>query len=96
MDKRTDLKKDWAWVSTFMPGVAKLIAERRAQFGSAWVGRCWHESVVKRNPGWLFVREGTVAIGTPWDDPLLANFAAQSITAGQALVIIREPAHGEN
>jgi hypothetical protein len=86
----------WGWLPAQMPGVAKLMAERRAEYGDAHVNLCWQRGVIKREPGWFFAREGALAVGTPWDDPLLANFAARQVTATQALVMVRPPegAHG--
>lgn len=85
-------KNRWAWLPAQMPGVAKLMAEKRAKLGAAHVGECWRRGVIERQPGWFFAREGALAVGTPWDDPLLANFAAASVTSTQALLILREPA----
>ncbi|MES2959787.1 MAG: hypothetical protein V4792_16480 [Pseudomonadota bacterium] len=89
MDRET--KTDWSWLPNAMPGVAKLVAEKRKLLGAEHVNECWRRSVVLREPGWLFAREGALAIGTPWDDPVLANFGALSVTASQALLLIREP-----
>lgn len=72
-----------------MPGVAKLIAERRRALGNAHVNECWSRGVVGGEPGWFFAREGALAVGTPWDDPVLANFAAAQVTATQALLVLR-------
>ena len=55
----------YAWVREAMPGVARLITEKRAQWGDAHVNECWRRGVVERQPGWFFAREGAVAIGTP-------------------------------
>lgn len=86
----------WAWLPAAMPGVARLIAERRERYGAAWVHECWRRSMVAREPGWLFAREGALAIGTPWDTPELKNFAALQVTSTQALLVMREPeaSHG--
>lgn len=81
----------WAWLPSTMPGVARLMAEKRRLYGDAHVNRCWSESMAGR-PGWLFAREGAVAIGTPWEgDAELTDFAAQQVTSTQALLVIREP-----
>lgn len=81
----------WAWLPHAMPGVARLMAERRAELGAAHVAECWRRGVVEMQPGWFFAREGPLAVGTPWDDPALANFAAAQITSTQALLVMREP-----
>lgn len=92
MDKGEE--RDWSWLPAQMPKVAKLIAEKYAEFGKAHVNNCWKHGVVNGESGWFFAREGALSVGTPWDDPVLANFAAQSIKSGQALLVIKEPEHG--
>lgn len=84
----------WAWLPAAMPGVQRLITEKRKKHGHAHVGECWRRGVVELEPGWFFAREGALAVGTPWAEPELANFAALRVTATQALLIIREPGHG--
>ena len=97
MDKGQETNR-WAWLPAAMPGVAKLVGEKRAKYGAAWVAKCWERSMVAGEPGWLFAREGPVAIGTPWDDPELANFAARHVMRTEALLLMREPeaGHGAN
>ena len=84
----------WAWLPTAMPGVARLMADKRKLLGDAHVSECWKHGVVLKEPGWFFAREGALAVGTPWDDPVLVNFAAAQVTATQALVVMREPGRG--
>lgn len=92
MDKRKEAGK-FDWLPAAMPGVARLIRERREQLGDAHVAECWKRGVVQREPGWFFAREGALAVGTPWDDdPVMQNFAALQVTSTQALVCMREPA----
>jgi hypothetical protein len=81
----------WSWLPTAMPGVTRLMAEKRRLLGEAHVAECWRRGVVEREAGWFFAREGALAVGTPWDDPALANFAALQVTQTQALVVMREP-----
>jgi len=88
-------KKDWSWLPTAMPGVARLVAEKRRIYGDAHVNECWQRSVVQLRPGWLFAREGALTVGTPWDDPAIANFAALNVTSTQALLVLREPGAGD-
>lgn len=83
----------YAWMRDAMPGVARLIAEKRAQYGDAHVTECIVRSLGGET-GYFFAREGPVAVGTPWDDPALANFAALQVTSTQALVLLREPGRG--
>ena len=85
----------WSWLPAAMPGVARLIREKRQKLGEAHVSLCWQRGVVDMEPGWFFAREGALAVGTPWgDDPVLMNFAAAQVTAKQALLVLRDPAHG--
>lgn len=90
MDK-TQKPKRWDWLPAEMPGVAKLMAEKRKTYGNTHVAECWTRGM-RGEPGWFFAREGALAIGTPWpDDPVMANFAAANVTSTQALVVMREP-----
>ena len=79
-----------ALIRDAMPGVARNIADKRRALGDAHVSECIKRGLAGE-PGWFFAREGAIAIGTPWDDPVLANFAAAQVTSTQALVILREP-----
>lgn len=89
MDKAR--KDRWNWLPSAMPGVARLMAEKRAKYGDAWVNECWKRSI-DGEPGWFFAREGALAVGTPWSgEPELENFAALRVTSTQALVMLREP-----
>lgn len=84
-------KGRWDWLPEAMPGVARLMAEKRRLHGAAHVAECWRRSMAGE-PGWFFAREGAIAIGTPSvDDPALANFAAQAIPGGAALLVIGKP-----
>lgn len=91
MDKGsgTGAANRWAWLPAMMPGVAQAMARKRAELGAAHVNECWKRGVIDREPGWFFAREGALAVGTPWPDPALANFAAQQVTATQALLMLR-------
>lgn len=94
MDKGEGKAGRWSWLPAFMPGVARLMAEKRQALGKAHVDECWKRGVVQCEPGWFFAREGALAVGVPWDDPELANFAARQVTKSQALLVLREPGHG--
>lgn len=84
----------FGWLPRAMPGVARLVAEKRRALGDAHVAECWRRGVLEREPGWFFAREGPIAVGTPWEgDPVLINFAAAQVTSTQALVVLREPGH---
>jgi hypothetical protein len=91
MDKKRSEKSNWAWLPAAMPGVSRLMAEKRLTYGDAHVNECWQRGVIQRQPGWFFAREGALSVGTPWDEPAMANFAALQVTATQALVCVREP-----
>jgi hypothetical protein len=81
----------WQWLPAAMPGVARLMAEKRRAYGAEHVAECWRRGMAGE-PGWLFAREGAVAVGTPWaGDPVLENFAMAQVTATQALLVMREP-----
>lgn len=84
----------WSWLPAAMPGVARLLAEKRRLLGDAHVAECWRRGVVELEPSWFFAREGALAVGTPWEDPVLANFAASQVTSGSALVVLREVPRG--
>lgn len=84
----------WAWLPSAMPGVTRLLAEKRQELGALHVARCWQHGVIEQQPGWFFAREGALAVGTPW--PEIADIAGWQATPTQSLVILRpvEPAHG--
>lgn len=89
-------KKRWDWLPAQIPGVARLIKDKRAEYGDAHVNECWRQGVVLKQPGWFFAREGALAVGTPWNEPEMANFAALNVTSTQALLMIKAPevSHG--
>lgn len=83
-------KRNWSWLPQHMPGVARLIAEKRRELGDHWVNTCWRHGVVDNKPGWFYAAEGALAVGTPWtDDPVIADLLAARITATQSLLVIR-------
>ena len=86
-------KGKYGWLPIAMPGVAKKMRERRSEFGDAFVNECWTRAMAGE-PGWLFAREGGIAIGTPWSQdtaPEVANFAALQVTSQQVVFVIRTP-----
>lgn len=90
MESPPDRKALAALIRQAMPKVAALVAEKRKQWGDAHVTLCQVKGLAG-HPGWFFAREGPVAVGTPWDDPELANFAAANVTTGQAVLVMRTP-----
>jgi hypothetical protein len=59
------MKKDWKWLPMAMPGVAKLLAQKRAECGAEHVAACWKQGVVHEVPGHFFAAEGALTIGAP-------------------------------
>jgi hypothetical protein len=97
VDKMDKGKVRWDWLPAHMPGVARLLAERRAAVGAEWVNECWRRGVVEGQPGWFFAAEGPLAVGMPWgDDPQIQQCLVARITPTQALLVLRpkEAAHG--
>lgn len=88
MDKRKDNR--WGWLPAHMPGVARLLADKKRELGADHVNRCWAQGVVAAEPGWFFAREGALAVGVPW--PAIADVAGWELTPGQAMVWLRDPA----
>lgn len=84
MDKKGNR---WSWLPEFMPGVARLLAERRRLHGDAFVNDCWRRGVVEREPGWFFAREGAIAVGVPW--PEIADVAGWQVTSTQSMLLMR-------
>jgi len=83
-------KRDWSWLPQHMPGVAKLIAAKKAELGAEWVNTCWRRGVVEQQPGWFFASEGGLSVGTPWpDDPVLSTWLAARVTPTQVLLVIQ-------
>jgi hypothetical protein len=64
MDKEGEKRNRYSWLPEFMPGVVKLMAEKRRLFGAAWVNHCWKEGLAGK-PGYFYAREGALAVGTP-------------------------------
>lgn len=87
MDKKSEQSK-WAWLPAAMPGVARLLAEKRQRLGQDHVSECWIRGVVCQEPGWFFAREGALAVGTPWPD--IADIAGWTVSTTQALVVLRD------
>jgi hypothetical protein len=95
MDKKKD-EKSRNWLPEHMPCVARLMSEKRQQFGAAHVQECWRRSVVLGEAGWFYAREGPLAIGTPFeDDPALSEQALPTVTRTQAMLVMRNPEHGD-
>ena len=91
MDKRPGSVKKWDWLPAQMPGVAKLMAEKRAVLGSAHVSLCWKNGVELLQPGWFYAREGALTIGTPWEVSAEAEHVSEVFARTRVVVVMREP-----
>ena len=84
--------KNWGWLPEHMPGVAKLLATRRAELGAEWVATCWRRGVVAAEPGWFFAAEGALTVGVPVDDQMLGLWHQQRARHPDArLLDLRQP-----
>lgn len=93
MDKEQGGKKEnrFGWLPQYMPGVARLIGEKRAKHGDAWVNECWKRGVLQLEPGWFFAMEGPLAVGVMWQDPVIYEFSCRRHSRTQALLILPDP-----
>ncbi len=83
-------RRDWRWLPAQMPGVARLMKEKRRELGEEWVNACWKRGVVQMQPGWFYAAEGALAVGTAWaDEPVIADLLAARISPTQALLVLR-------
>lgn len=85
----------WDWLPDHMPQVAALMREKRKALGDAHVNRCWMQGVVKGQPGWFYAREGPLAVGVPFDDPVLAPLAMAPQIPTQAVLMLRTVEQGD-
>jgi hypothetical protein len=86
MDKGT-AKNRWSWLPAMMPGVQRLLADKKGRDGAAHVAECWKRGVIQREPGWFYAREGAIAVGTPWG---LLIAEAEGLQGSQALLVLRD------
>lgn len=93
MDKtqQAPAERPFSWLPQYMPGVASLMKDKKAELGAAWVNECWKRGVLNCEPGWFFASEGALSVGVMWDDPVLFAYACQRKSATQALVILKDP-----
>lgn len=90
VDRKTEpeaVKRDWSWLPMAMPGVAKLMAEKRKAHGAAWVSECWKQGVTLGRPGHFWAAEGPLTIGTPLDADVMVKFYALQAKYPQAVVV---------
>ena len=91
MDKRPGSNR-WGWLPQYMPGVSRLMAEKRKTLGVEHVALCWRRGVVEQQPGWFYAAEGALAVGTPWaDDPVITQYLMARITPTQVILVLRNP-----
>jgi hypothetical protein len=83
-------KSRWDWLPSQMPGVARLLAEKRAELGDAWVNMCWQRGVTERKAGWFFASEGALHVGTLMDDPNIIAAACARFTETQVFLQLAE------
>ena len=86
MDKRKEQTFDW--LKAQMPGVAAQVADKRVKLGDAWVNECWRRGVREGEQGWFYAREGAIAVGMAWGDPLY--FETLNVSKTQSLLMIRD------
>ena len=91
MDKVEKVNR-FGWLPAAMPGVARLVRERREKHGAAHVDECFRRGVVVGEPGWFFAREGTISIGVLEHGRSMPEFEGLHLAATQALLVMRDPA----
>lgn len=67
-------KKSFEWLPAQMPGVARLIDDKRRELGREHLALCWRRGVLELQPGWFYAREGALAVGMP-DEGMDADLA---------------------
>lgn len=91
MDRETNqAKRDWSWLPAQMPGVARQLADKRAEAGAAWVNECWLRGVVRGEPGWFFAAEGALMVGTLGDDAAVLEVVRLGQQGGRSMVMLRD------
>jgi hypothetical protein len=97
MDKTRDqVKRDWSWLPAFMPTVARLMAERRAKHGDAWVRECWRRGVTLGEPGHFWAAEGVLCVGVPAEATLVSDYyTLQAKYPQAAMLILPDPPSAE-
>lgn len=79
-------------LKTRMPTVAKIVDERRNQWGAAHVNQCI-KAGMKGEPNRFFAIEAGHVVGTPFDAACDLHHAAKlAVLVGGAFVAMQEPA----
>jgi hypothetical protein len=97
MDRREEPRRSFDWLPAHMPGVAKLMATKRAQMGMEHINECWRRGVLGCEPGWFYAREGPLAVGVPWPEALAIHDDLNlAWSAKHSLLVVKavEVAHG--
>lgn len=82
--------RGYDWVRAAMPLLPARISELRAQHGDAHINECWRRGVVRGERGWFFARQGSVALGAPFDGvDGLADWAGMQLQPDQVIVLVR-------
>jgi hypothetical protein len=85
-------RQDWSWLPRLMPTVASLVADKRKEFGAAWVTECWRRGVGMGEPGHFFAAEGALMVGTPASAAMLTQwYELRQSFPGASIVHIAEP-----
>lgn len=82
-------KQTFAWLPAQMPTVARLMKERRAALGDAWVDECWRRGVAACEPGWFWAAEGALSVGALWPEAEAVSLWAQPYAPGRAVLLLR-------
>ncbi len=92
MDRAEEARRDWRWLPAQMPGVGRLLAEKRRLWGNPHVDRCWRAGVERRQPGWFMAVEGALAVGVPPDDGEMRRLIDMAYRLGQPFLLLKDPA----
>jgi hypothetical protein len=87
-------KAGWSWLPHRMPGVSRLIAEKRQAWGAAHVALCWKRGVMQCEPGWFYAREGALGVGVPgpeWEAEFRMLCEGAGISMSRPVVWMRTP-----
>ena len=91
MDKKKGSVGKWDWLPAQMPGVVRLVAEKRKLLGNAHVNLCWKNGVELLQPGWFYAREGALTVGTPWPLSAEAEHLSADFARTRVVLVLREP-----
>jgi hypothetical protein len=94
MDREAGKKRDWTWLPQHMPGVARLVAEKRRTLGHAHVNECWQRGVMEGQAGWFYAVEGPLSVGTPWDTDVVSLYQQLPDSPGKCMVFMRTQEQG--